>query len=69
MRDFLETLEDRAEAWAIDNMRGDEFKCSCGKWCKLSEGETMSPNPYAIPLCRQCFDDEYDKLVKAMAAK
>ena len=48
--------EARCEAWAIDNIRGDEFKCCCGNWVKLGEGETLSPDPYEIPVCGECFD-------------
>lgn len=51
----IERGEDRCESWAIDNVRGDEMKCCCGRTCKLSEAETLSPDPYAIPVCPDCF--------------
>jgi hypothetical protein len=55
MKDLIESMEDAAEAWAWDNMRGDEFKCpGCGKWTPNAEGETLNPSPWAKPFCRKC---------------
>ena len=54
--DILENMEAAAEQWAIENVRGDEAICSCGYLFKLSEGETVSANPYALPVCPYCFE-------------
>ena len=54
--DIAERGERRAEGWAALNVRGDEFTCGCGTVCDLERGETLSPDPYAIPVCPLCFD-------------
>lgn len=55
MKDILESMEDAAESWADENMRGNEFKCpGCGKWFPLDEAVASSPAPYALPICTGC---------------
>jgi len=55
--DQIERWEASAERWFDENVRGDEFLCSCEKWCKLSDGQPSSPNPYAPPICPDCLDE------------
>lgn len=52
--DPIEAAENRCEDWAHDNVRDDQFKCSCGKWTPLAEAEPSSPSPYALPMCIKC---------------
>jgi len=58
-----ECWEDACERWAFDHTDGEMMTCCCGKQCRLDESETLSPNPYAIPVCPDCFekacDDKY----------
>ena len=54
--DPIEQMENMAERWADDNIKGNEFKCGCGKWTPLSEAQPSSANPYAQPICGECFD-------------
>lgn len=54
--DPIERGEARCEAWAFENVRGDIATCYCGNTFKFSEGETLSPDPYAIPVCGECFE-------------
>ena len=58
--DPIERGEQRCEAWAADNVQGDCFTCSCGNVCNLGDAETLSPDPYAIPVCGECFDKAMD---------
>lgn len=58
--DPIERGEMRCEAWADENLRGDIATCSCGKEFNLSEGETTSADPYAIPICKDCFAEWYE---------
>ena len=53
----LERLEASAERWANENISGDLFKCGCGRMCKLMDGEVISENPYAPPICPECFEE------------
>ena len=46
-----------AEAWADEYIKGDMFKCGCGKICKLSDGQPTSSNPHAPPVCMDCFEE------------
>ena len=57
--DPIERGETRAENWAYDNIRGHEFKCGCGKWIKLEDGQPISPDPYASPVCPKCFEEYF----------
>ncbi len=62
--DPLEIMEASAERWAEENIKGNMFKCSCGRICKLSKAETLSSNPYAIPVCRDCCEKYYEREIK-----
>lgn len=52
--DPVERMENRAERWYDEFIEGDEFICGCSKRCKIVDGETISSNPYAIPVCPDC---------------
>jgi len=52
--DPIERMEASVERWAGKNIKGDKFLCGCGKWCDLDKAESLSDNPYAIPVCRDC---------------
>ncbi len=54
--DPIERGEARCEAWAAENLRGDEATCCCGNKFNIDEGETLSADPYAIPVCGECFE-------------
>ncbi|MFW9876835.1 MAG: hypothetical protein ACFFG0_27390 [Candidatus Thorarchaeota archaeon] len=55
MLDFLERQEKLCEDWEFENVKGNNFRCCCGRWEKLENGETLSVNPYSIPVCTTCF--------------
>ncbi len=55
--DHIERGERKCEDWYFDNVVGDTATCSCGKKFKFSEGQTLSADPYAIPVCPDCFDE------------
>lgn len=59
--DPIERGEQKCEDWHDQCVDGDEFVCDCGNRCKLSDGETLSPDPYAIPVCQDCFNDYMDE--------
>ena len=59
--DFCERGEAACEAWAAENAHGDTFTCCCGAECPWEKAETLSPNPYAIPVCPKCFEEVMDK--------
>ena len=54
--DPIEQMENMAESWAFDNVKGNEFKCDCGKWIPLNDGQPIDGNPYSPPVCPDCFD-------------
>ena len=54
--DPIEVGESRCENWYFENVKGDIATCCCGNTFKLSDGETLSPDPYAIPVCGECFE-------------
>ena len=54
--DPIERGEARCEDWAAANVNGDIATCCCGNKFELSQGETLSPDPYAIPVCGECFE-------------
>ena len=56
MKDPIERGESCCEQWADENVVGDVMTCSCGNTCLLGDAETLSPDPYAIPICPDCFD-------------
>lgn len=54
--DLIERGEKRFEAWAFEAEQSDgRFKCCCGRIFDLKDAETVSPDPYAIPICPTCF--------------
>ena len=55
--DPIERGEASVEAWMADNVRGDIATCNCGREFKLEDGECLSGDPYAIPVCQTCFDE------------
>ena len=55
--DYLEWREMACEKWYENVDKDGNAKCYCGKTFKLSEGVQMSPDPYAIPVCPDCFDE------------
>lgn len=58
MRDFLECLEDAAEAEYCNMLQSDgRLKCHCGRLFDAEEeGGPVSNNPYAMPVCGECFE-------------
>jgi hypothetical protein len=56
MKDILENLEHYAEK-RYDEMEQPDgrLKCDCGNLFNAAEGEVLSPNPYAMPVCQECF--------------
>ena len=62
--DPIERMEACAEAWADEYIKGDMFKCGCGKMCKLDDGQPISSSPYAPPVCMACFEEWYDYMEK-----
>lgn len=58
--DPLEAAENRCESWADEHSDRDGFDCSgCGKRTSWVEAETMSVDPYALPVCGECFNKEF----------
>jgi hypothetical protein len=58
VRDMIEMMEDTAEAMLDDMMQPDgRLRCSCGRLFRLEDGQPISPNPYAMPVCPTCFDE------------
>ncbi len=55
VEDHIERGEASCEAWEEEARQPDgRYKCCCGKLFILEDGETLSPDPYAIPVCRIC---------------
>ena len=57
MRDFLENLEDAAEARFDEMTQGlprGKFRCGCSNIEELDHAASASENPYSEPICRQC---------------
>lgn len=52
--DLITLGEASVEAWADENVVGDIATCQCGNTFKLNQGESLSPNPYATPVCKEC---------------
>lgn len=55
--DPIERGEMRCEDWEAENVKGDIATCCCGRKFKLADGETVSADPYAIPVCPICFEE------------
>ena len=58
--DPIERGEQRCENWYYDTKVGDKHRCSCGELFKLEDGQEVSADPYAIPVCPKCFQEWYD---------
>ena len=58
--DPIERLEAFAERWLDENVHGDSFKCGCGEMCELRDGQSIDPNPYAPPVCPDCFREWFE---------
>jgi len=59
MQDILERLESTAEI-QYDKMiqPNGKLKCDCGRlFDPDEEGGTVSPNPYAMPVCGECLEE------------
>jgi hypothetical protein len=52
--DPIERGEQRCEDWYFRNVRNGVAKCQCGEAFKIEDGETLSADPYAIPVCPTC---------------
>jgi hypothetical protein len=64
MRDFLEYLEDGAEARLDEMTEGlpaGKFRCFCRKVADLDSAMPAGPSPYASPICPDCFEEEVKK--------
>ena len=62
--DPIEKMEMMAERWADKYIKGNMFECFCGKMCKINDGQSIDDNPYAPPVCLDCFGvflQEYKK--------
>lgn len=57
MKDIVEYLEAQAEVAYHEMLQPDgRLKCGCGKlFDPDKEGGVVSPNPYAMPICGNCF--------------
>ncbi len=59
--DPIERGEQRCENWYCDNVKKGIATCCCGKQFPFNEGETLSADPYAIPVCGDCAEEYYFK--------
>lgn len=59
MRDIIENFEAGAEAAYDEMLQPDgRLKCGCSKiFDPESEGGPVSSNPYAMPVCGECFEN------------
>lgn len=59
MLDIIERLEAGAEARYNKMLQPDgRLKCECGKFFdEDSVGGTISPDPYSMPICVDCFEE------------
>ena len=62
--DLIERMEASAERWAEEYIKDNLFKCGCGKMCELKDGQPISNNPFAPPVCPDCFEEWYDLEMK-----
>ena len=42
---------------ATEGLPAGKFRCCCGRVASLDNAMTVSPNPYAMPVCELCFDE------------
>jgi len=62
--DPIEIGEARVDNWYFDNVKNGIATCCCGNEFKFEDGETVSADPYAIPVCPECFNKWADKQEK-----
>jgi len=63
MLDIIKRMERLAEL-EYDKMSqpGGKLKCDCGRiFDPDKEGGTVSPNPYAMPVCGECLEEAYNR--------
>jgi len=67
MIDQIESWENAAERRYDEMAQPDgKLKCDCGSnFDPNIEGGTLSPNPYAMPVCDKCFNEA----IKALKEK
>lgn len=58
MKDIIENFEDAAESQYYNMLQSNgKLKCFCGRvFDPDEEGGTISPNPYAMPVCGECLE-------------
>jgi hypothetical protein len=65
MEDFIERKETAAEAAYGEMYLGNGMlKCFCGNVFHEDEGEVMSQDPYAMPVCPTCQEDYFKHITK-----
>jgi hypothetical protein len=47
---------ENTERLAYEHIKGDMFKCYCGKMCKLYNGYSISENSHSSFVCHDCFE-------------
>jgi len=60
MKDIIENFEDAAERRFDEMTKGlpeGKFRCDCGNIEDLGNANTISANPYSVPICRKCFNE------------
>lgn len=59
MEDSIERLESCAESSYFDMLQPDgRLRCGCGRtFDPDKEGNVVSSNPYAMPICGICFEE------------
>jgi hypothetical protein len=67
--DPIERGEMRAKSWADENIVGDKFKCACGEWCDLDDGNAVDSDLYSPPFCQKCCEEAYKAIKKANKKK
>jgi len=55
--DPIERGEVACEDWYFDSKVGDQHRCGCGRLFNLEDGNGVSADPYAIPVCPVCFKE------------
>lgn len=56
--DILEMMEASAERWYDENVDANGIAtCDCGRCFHISDGITMSENPYSRLICPNCADE------------
>lgn len=61
--DPIERGEARCDSWYYEALQPNgQVKCDCGNLFDLEDGETCSADPYAIPVCPDCFEKWVDSV-------